>query len=141
MADIEPWGIWHSKALAAGVGTALASLGRAVIRDYWQHGRDHDERTGEGSYLGADQHHVMMIALAKQKPALAKACFEEALAIDAADEEETEAAVNEAEELYADKSIKRHSPQWYEHVYALDGCVWVLHGDITSPASTEIINE
>lgn len=131
MVNIEPWGIWHSKALAAGVGATLASLGRAVIRDYWQHGRDHDERAGEGSYLGADRHHAMMIALAKQKPELAKSCFEEALAIGAPDEEEMEAAVRNAEELYADNSINWHSPQWYEHVYSLDGCVWVLHGDIT----------
>lgn len=140
MADIEPWGIWHSKALAAGVGAALASLGRAVIRDYWQHGRGHDMRAGEGSYLGADQHHAMMIALAKQKPALAKACFAEALAIGAPGEEETQAVARNAEELYADNGIQRHSPQWYEHVYSLDGCVWALHVDILSPASTEIMN-
>ena len=83
MVDIEPWGIWHSKALAAGVGATLASLSRAVIHDYWQHGRDHDECAGEGAFLDADRHHAMMIALAKQKPELAKACFAEALAFGA----------------------------------------------------------
>lgn len=129
MVDIEPWGIWHSKALVAGVGATLASLSRAVIHDYWQHGRDHDECAGEGAFLNVDRHHAMMIALAKQKPELAKACFAEALAF-APPEEETEAAANEAEELYADNYIKCHAPQWYEHGYT-DGCVWVLHGVIT----------
>lgn len=80
MVDIEPWDIWHSKALAAGVGATLASLSRAVIHDYRQHGRDHDECAGEGAFLDADRHHAMMIALAKQKPELAKAFFAEALA-------------------------------------------------------------
>ena len=124
MTDIEPWGIWHSNALAAGVSIELASLGRAVIRDYWQHGRDHDERVGEGAHLGADRHHAMMIALARQKPDLATACFEEALAAGAPDEDAMAAAVGMVEERYADHSIRRHSPEWYAHVYRLDGCVW-----------------
>ena len=130
MVIIAPYWLWQSRAIAAGVSFPLASLGRAVIRDYWQHGRDHAERVGEGAYLGADRHHAMMIALARQKPELATACFEAALTVGAADEEAMKAAVSRAEELYADNSIQRLSPAWYEHVYRLDGCVWALHGDV-----------
>lgn len=97
MDKIEPWGIWHSHALAAGVGIELASLGRAVIRNFWQHCRNHEVQIGEVSRLGADKHHAMMIALAKQQPSIAKACFE--ASCEQADEE-MRAVVQMIEERY-----------------------------------------
>ena len=127
MDDIEPWEIWHAKAISAGVAAELATLGRAVVRDYWQHGRNWEEEQGNGSYLGADRHHAMMIALAKQKPALAKAVFDAALATGTPDEDQMQEALDEAER-WTGACGDYGTPEWYEQVYALDGCRWDLHG-------------
>jgi hypothetical protein len=105
MVKKEPWGLWHSHALAAGVSIELASLGRAVIRNFWQHLRDHGSPVGDRQFLGADRHHAMMIALAKQQPDLAKACFEAARAATGQDDLEMSAALKMIEGQYAVDSI------------------------------------
>lgn len=127
MEHIEVWGKWHSLALAAGVGAEVAALGRSVVRDYWQHGHDQDEAAGGGPHLGADRHHAMMIALAKQKPALAIAVFQHALGQGSPQESELDQALHAAERLFADSTAREGMPEWYQSAYALDGCVWNLY--------------
>jgi hypothetical protein len=127
MDTIEPWGIWYSKTVAAGVRPELAELGRAVVREYWQHGRDFDDERDDGPYLGAHRHHEMMIALAAQKPDLAEAVFNAVLADGAPDEEKIQNALFEVEDRYADNSLGYRSPEWYLHVYSLEGCEWDLY--------------
>jgi hypothetical protein len=116
MNKIEPWGIWHSHALAAGVSTELASLGRAVIRNFWQNCRD-EVRVDNGSRLGADKHHVMMIAFAKRQPSIAKACFE---AAGEQDDEEMKAVVKMIEARYAADGFENLK---HEHIHHLFGAV------------------
>ena len=113
MNKIEPWGIWHSHALAAGVSIELASLGRAVIRNFWQNFRDEVP----GSRLGADKHHVMMIALAKRQPSIAKACFE---AAGEQHDDEMKAVVQMIEERYAVDGFENLK---LEHIHHLFGAV------------------
>jgi hypothetical protein len=125
--NIEKWGKWHSQALSAGVDPRLAELGRRVVRDYWEHGKDQEERAGDGPFLGADRHHQMMIALAKQKPGLAKACFEFALGTGSPQEDELTEALSDAEWLYADNALPRASLEWNASAYALKGCSWDLY--------------
>ena len=126
MDKIEPWGIWHSQALAAGVSAGLAALGRAVVRDYWEHGHNMDEERGDGTFLGADRHHQMMIALAVQKPDLAEAVFNAALANGGPDEDEAQEALDLAERWTSTRA-QYATPEWYAEVYALEGCKWDLY--------------
>lgn len=112
MYQIESWGMWHSHALAAGVSIELASLGRAVIRNFWQRGQVQDVWR-----LGADKHHAMMIALAKQQPSIAKACFE---ATGDLDDEEMRAVVKMIEERYA---ADRFENLTQEHIHHLFGAM------------------
>jgi hypothetical protein len=118
---------WQTQASVAGVSADLAQLGRGVIRDYWEHGHYRDELAGEGPYLGADRHHAMMIALALQKPDLAKAVFEFVLGDGSPQEDQLLQELGDAERRYADLTIACGTPDWYARVYALDGCVWDLY--------------
>lgn len=116
MDKIEPWGMWHSQALAAGVGIELASLGRTVIRNFWQRCRVQDARIGDDSRLGADKHHAMMIALAKKQPSIAKACFEAAGELD---DEEMIAVVKMIEERYAADRFENLKDEHIRHFFGI----------------------
>jgi|GEM_PF-3712283 len=120
----KKWDMWFYAAVDADVPVSIAHLGRSVIRDYWEHGRYME--LGEGPYLGADQHHQMMIALGRQKPDLAEAVFMAELAIGAPDQEELDDKVREAEFMYADNNAECFTREWYANVYHLDGCEWRL---------------
>jgi hypothetical protein len=62
-----PWDGWQKYALAQGVPAELATLGRAVIREAWQHGWN--ERLK--SLCGWHDDGRRMLRLAQRNPALA----------------------------------------------------------------------
>jgi len=62
-----PWDGWEKSALAQGVPADLAALGRAVIREAWQHGWDEPLR----SLCGWRDDGRRMLRLASRNPALA----------------------------------------------------------------------
>ena len=62
-----PWDGWKKHALAQGVAPDLAALGRAVIREAWQHGWDERHR----SLCGWRDDGRRMLRLALRNPALA----------------------------------------------------------------------
>lgn len=63
-----PWDGWEKHALAQGVAADLASLGRAVIREAWQHGWDESLKT----LCGWSDDGRRMLRLAQRNPALAQ---------------------------------------------------------------------
>jgi len=63
-----PWDGWETHAVAQGVPAELAALGRAVIREAWQHGWD--ERLK--SLCGWRDDGRRMLRLAQRNPALAE---------------------------------------------------------------------
>ncbi|MFC3109467.1 hypothetical protein ACFQAT_27925 [Undibacterium arcticum] len=119
----EIWDQWEQQALKAGVPPELAALGRSVIRDYWQHGK---ERDADMICLGADRHHDMMLALALQKPGLASARFAAELHADTPDGEMFEQQLADVEARYADSASKPHTGAWYKSAYQLQGCEFRL---------------
>ncbi len=126
---VNVWEAWYESAVAQGVRADLAELGRSVIRDYWEHGKHSDELAGDGPFLGADRHHQMMIAIAVQKPELAKALFKAELGNESPQEDELRQAVSDAEETYSVPNVVWRSPEWFGSVYALDGCIWDLYSE------------
>lgn len=70
--SIPYWDLWEHYALQCGVPPELARLGRAVMRDWQQHGRD--DRT-----LGAEADGEFMIDLVLSDPEEALRRFNEAL--------------------------------------------------------------
>jgi hypothetical protein len=65
---VFPWDGWEKHALARGVAPVLATLGRAVIREAWQHGWDERHR----SLCGWRDDGRRMLRLALRNPALAR---------------------------------------------------------------------
>ena len=63
-----PWDGWKKKALAAGVGEDLATLGRAVMREAYQHGWDDRLK----SLCGWNDDGRRMIKLALRSPEKAR---------------------------------------------------------------------
>lgn len=63
-----PWDGWEKYALAQGVAADLAALGRAVIREAWQHGWDERGKT----LCGWRDDGRRMLRLAQKNPALAQ---------------------------------------------------------------------
>lgn len=77
-----PWDGWQDYALSQGISPELATLGRAVIREAWQHGWD--ERLG--SLCGWHDDGRRMVRLALRNPALAKARWTRLLETDGAED-------------------------------------------------------
>ena len=75
-----PWDGWEKHALAQGVAPDLAALGRAVIREAWQHGWDEGYR----SLCGWRDDGRRMLRLALRNPALAEKRWERLMEIDGA---------------------------------------------------------
>lgn len=72
-----PWDDWEKDALAAGVSRDLAGLGRAVIREAFQHGwdpwlRDHCGWNNVGMRLSEHPHGQMLMSLALSMPRTAR---------------------------------------------------------------------
>ncbi|MGH8020722.1 MAG: hypothetical protein ACREIA_21040 [Opitutaceae bacterium] len=63
-----PWDSWEKYAVAHGVAAELAALGRAVIREAWQHAWDERLR----SLCGWRDDGRRMLRLARRNPALAE---------------------------------------------------------------------
>ncbi|MBS0631898.1 MAG: hypothetical protein JSS11_08295 [Verrucomicrobia bacterium] len=63
-----PWDGWEKYAVAQGVPAELAALGRAVIREAWQHGWDEALR----SLCGWRDDGRRMLRLAQRNPGLAQ---------------------------------------------------------------------
>lgn len=63
-----PWDGWQKHALARGVAAELATLGRAVIREAWQHGWGEREK----ALCGWTDDGRAMLRLALKNPALAR---------------------------------------------------------------------
>ena len=63
------WDHWEQQALAAGVAPHLASLGRELMRDVAQHGRDPEE------HLGSESDGPLMLAMALRAPISAEYRF------------------------------------------------------------------
>lgn len=66
------WDQWEQKAIAAGVPCELAQLGREVMRDHFQHGK-------EDYLLGEESDGGRMLELCLTDPSAAKSRFEEEL--------------------------------------------------------------
>ncbi len=63
---------WEQQALAAGVSQELAQLGREVMRDHYQHGK-------EDYLLGEEADGVKMLQMCLADPAKAREFFTECL--------------------------------------------------------------
>jgi len=59
--DMETWDEWQTAALVAGVSAELAQLGRAVLRDYSQHGLNADDPNRQ--QLGGNGDYMQQLAL------------------------------------------------------------------------------
>lgn len=55
------WDFWQQQALAAGVSQELATLGREVMRDHYQHGK-------EDHLLGAEEDGKKMLQMCLDDP-------------------------------------------------------------------------
>jgi hypothetical protein len=75
-----PWDGWEKHALAKGVASDLAALGRAVIREAWQHGWDERHR----SLCGWRDDGRRMLRLALRNPALAEKRWDRLMETDGA---------------------------------------------------------
>ena len=75
-----PWDGWEKHALAKGVAPELAALGRAVIREAWQHGWDERYR----SLCGWRDDGRRMLRLALRNPARAEKRWERLMETDGA---------------------------------------------------------
>jgi hypothetical protein len=66
------WDKWEQKAIAAGVSTEVAQLGREVMRDHCEHGK--------GDYLlGEEADGVKILSMCLEDAQAAKRCFQECL--------------------------------------------------------------
>lgn len=66
------WDRWEQRALAAGVSAELAQLGREVMRDHFQHGK-------EDHQLGEESDGDYMLDMCMRDPDAAKTRFQEDL--------------------------------------------------------------
>jgi hypothetical protein len=73
-----PWDHWQKYALAQGLAADLAALGRAVIREAWQHAWDEREK----ALCGWNDDGRAMLRLALKNPALARKRWGRLLATD-----------------------------------------------------------
>ena len=73
-----PWDAWEKHALARGVAANLATLGRAVIREAWQHGWDEQLK----ALCGWHDDGRRMLRLALRSPARAAARWQQLLNAD-----------------------------------------------------------
>lgn len=77
-AGAYPWDGWEKHALAQGVAAQLATLGRAVIREAWQHGWGEREK----ALCGWTDDGRAMLRLALKSPELARKRWSRLLATD-----------------------------------------------------------
>jgi hypothetical protein len=64
-----PWDLWETRAREAGVSADLVSLGRALMREFYNHGWDEEL----GAACGYDDDGAGLIALAMAQPDVASA--------------------------------------------------------------------